>query len=193
MHKYNIVYCLYGCIYSIIQYVYCVCLQVYKLLRQQGHNVVAVFTVPDDIQTGRPDPLAEQAVSDGLPVLKYNRWRKKKVSIPEVWAYIVHTYNITSSLPPSLPQVLEEYKSFNADLNVLPFCTQFIPMDVINFPKHGSIIYHPSLLPKHRGASAINWSATHTIKTRFSLPSLPPFLPLSYPSIDLFPQDTDGW
>ena len=56
-------------------------------------------------------------------------------------------------------QVLEEYKSFGADLNVLPFCTQFIPMDVINFPKHGSIIYHPSLLPRHRGASAINWSA----------------------------------
>ncbi|CAI8056591.1 Cytosolic 10-formyltetrahydrofolate dehydrogenase [Geodia barretti] len=111
--------------------------EVYRLLRQQGHNVVAVFTVPDDPVTGRPDPLAEQATSDTLPVLKYSRWRKKKVSIPEV---------------------LEEYKSFGADLNVLPFCTQFIPMDVINFPKHGSIIYHPSLLPRHRGASAINWT-----------------------------------
>ena len=30
-------------------------------------------------------------------------------------------------------------------------------MDVIDNPKHGSIIYHPSILPKHRGASAINW------------------------------------
>ncbi|XP_036025615.1 mitochondrial 10-formyltetrahydrofolate dehydrogenase isoform X2 [Onychomys torridus] len=35
---------------------------------------------------------------------------------------------------------------------------QFIPMDVIDSPKHGSIIYHPSLLPRHRGASAINWT-----------------------------------
>ncbi|XP_012978827.1 mitochondrial 10-formyltetrahydrofolate dehydrogenase isoform X3 [Mesocricetus auratus] len=31
-------------------------------------------------------------------------------------------------------------------------------MDVIDSPKHGSIIYHPSLLPRHRGASAINWT-----------------------------------
>ena len=62
----------------------CVFVQVYRLLRQQGHNVVAVFTVPDDPVTGRPDPLAEQATSDRLPVLKYSRWRKKKVSIPEV-------------------------------------------------------------------------------------------------------------
>ena len=54
-------------------------------------------------------------------------------------------------------QVLEKYKAIEADLNVLPFCTQFIPMDVINHPKHGSIIYHPSILPRHRGASAINW------------------------------------
>ena len=50
--------------------------------------------------------------------------------------------------------------SFQADLNVMPFCSQFIPMDVINHPQHGSIIYHPSILPRHRGASAINWSAT---------------------------------
>lgn len=54
-------------------------------------------------------------------------------------------------------QVLEKYNSIQADLNVLPFCSQFIPMDVIDHPKHGSIIYHPSILPRHRGASAINW------------------------------------
>ena len=39
----------------------------------------------------------------------------------------------------------------------MPFCSQFIPMDVIDHPKHGSIVYHPSILPRHRGASAINW------------------------------------
>ncbi|VFV40041.1 probable 10-formyltetrahydrofolate [Lynx pardinus] len=31
-------------------------------------------------------------------------------------------------------------------------------MDVIDSPKYGSIIYHPSILPRHRGASAINWT-----------------------------------
>ncbi|XP_041058752.1 mitochondrial 10-formyltetrahydrofolate dehydrogenase isoform X4 [Carcharodon carcharias] len=34
-------------------------------------------------------------------------------------------------------------------------------MDVINHPRHGSIIYHPSLLPRHRGAAAINWTLIH--------------------------------
>uniref|UniRef100_G3Q6P2 formyltetrahydrofolate dehydrogenase n=1 Tax=Gasterosteus aculeatus aculeatus TaxID=481459 RepID=G3Q6P2_GASAC len=43
----------------------------------------------------------------------------------------------------------------------MPFCSQFIPMNVIDDPKHGSIIYHPSLLPLHRGASAINWTLIH--------------------------------
>uniref|UniRef100_A0A8C5GJM9 10-formyltetrahydrofolate dehydrogenase n=1 Tax=Gouania willdenowi TaxID=441366 RepID=A0A8C5GJM9_GOUWI len=31
-------------------------------------------------------------------------------------------------------------------------------MNIIDHPKHGSIIYHPSILPLHRGASAINWT-----------------------------------
>ena len=31
-------------------------------------------------------------------------------------------------------------------------------MDVISAAEEGSIIYHPSILPKHRGASAINWT-----------------------------------
>ena len=65
-------------------------------------------------------------------------------------------YDISFICLPYL-QVLEKYKGFEADLNVLPFCSQFIPMDVIDHPKHGSIIYHPSILPRHRGASAINW------------------------------------
>lgn len=31
-------------------------------------------------------------------------------------------------------------------------------MEVINHPKHQSICYHPSILPRHRGGSAINWT-----------------------------------
>ncbi|XP_054631809.1 mitochondrial 10-formyltetrahydrofolate dehydrogenase-like isoform X3 [Dunckerocampus dactyliophorus] len=46
----------------------------------------------------------------------------------------------------------------DAEINVMPFCSQFIPMNIIDHPKHGSIIYHPSILPRHRGASAINWT-----------------------------------
>ncbi|OWK58314.1 Mitochondrial 10-formyltetrahydrofolate dehydrogenase [Lonchura striata] len=109
--------------------------EVYKKLRKEGHKVVGVFTVPD--KNGQADPLALAAEKDGTPVFKFPRWRAKGKPIQEVVA---------------------AYKSVGAELNVLPFCTQFIPMDIIDCPKHGSIIYHPSILPRHRGASAINWT-----------------------------------
>jgi methionyl-tRNA formyltransferase len=32
-----------------------------------------------------------------------------------------------------------------------------VPSAFLNMPRHGSIQYHPSLLPKHRGPSSINW------------------------------------
>lgn len=83
------------------------------------------------------DTSGAEAEKDGVAVFKFTRWRVKGKAIDEVVA---------------------QYKAVGADLNVLPFCSQFIPMEVIDHPKHGSIIYHPSLLPLHRGASAINWS-----------------------------------
>lgn len=110
-------------------------LEVYKHLRVLGHEVAGVFTIPDI--GGKPDPLGAQSEQDGVATFKFNRWRAKGKVVSEVF---------------------EQYQSVKADLNVLPFCSQFIPMDVINSPKHGSIIYHPSLLPLHRGASAINWT-----------------------------------
>uniref|UniRef100_A0A8C5KJ58 formyltetrahydrofolate dehydrogenase n=1 Tax=Jaculus jaculus TaxID=51337 RepID=A0A8C5KJ58_JACJA len=109
--------------------------EVYSCLRKEGHRVVGVFTVPD--KDGKADPLALAAEKDGTPVFKFPRWRVKGKTIKEV---------------------AEAYQSVGAELNVLPFCTQFIPMDVIDSPKYGSIIYHPSILPRHRGASAINWT-----------------------------------
>ncbi|KAI4803058.1 hypothetical protein KUCAC02_006617 [Chaenocephalus aceratus] len=112
--------------------------EVYSNLRKQGHKVVGVFTVPD--KDGKADPLAVAAEKDGTPVFKFPRWRVKGKPIPEV---------------------VEAYKAVGAELNVMPFCSQFIPMNVIDDPKHGSIIYHPSILPLHRGASAINWTLIH--------------------------------
>ncbi|KAF8372811.1 alh-3 [Pristionchus pacificus] len=113
---------------------------VYKGLRKEGHEIVVVFTIPD--KNGREDLLALEASKDGVPVEKPSRWRKKdedgKLKI--------------------IPELLEKYLSYGAELNVLPFCTQFIPLEVTEAPKCKSIIYHPSILPKHRGASAINWT-----------------------------------
>jgi len=110
--------------------------EVYKALRQDGHEIVGVFTIPD--KNGRPDPLAVEAEKDGAKVFKFPRWRQKDT--------------------PLIADVFDQYKACGAQLNVLAFCSQFIPMPVIEYPVHKSIVYHPSLLPKHRGASAINWT-----------------------------------
>ncbi|XP_048482289.1 cytosolic 10-formyltetrahydrofolate dehydrogenase isoform X1 [Plutella xylostella] len=109
--------------------------EVFKLLQKDGHEIAGVFTILD--KGNREDPLATIAAQNGKPVFKYKTWRVKGQIIPEV---------------------LEQYKSVKADINVLPFCSQFIPMEVITLPQYQSICYHPSLLPRHRGASSINWT-----------------------------------
>ena len=47
--------------------------------------------------------------------------------------------------------------SLRPDLCVMAYVTAFVPEEVLNVPTHGSIQYHPSLLPRHRGGSSINW------------------------------------
>jgi methionyl-tRNA formyltransferase len=39
----------------------------------------------------------------------------------------------------------------------MAYVTLFVPEEVLNLPTHGTIQYHPSLLPLHRGPSSINW------------------------------------
>ncbi|XP_014671092.1 PREDICTED: cytosolic 10-formyltetrahydrofolate dehydrogenase-like [Priapulus caudatus] len=109
--------------------------EVYKALVADGHTIAGVFTIPD--KNGKVDPLAQLAEKDGVPLFKFKAWRQKGVAIPEV---------------------VEQYRQTKPDLNILPYCSQFIPMDIIEHPRLHSIIYHPSLLPRHRGASAINWT-----------------------------------
>lgn len=52
----------------------------------------------------------------------------------------------------------ETFASLKIDLNVMAFVTVIIPERVIEHPPLGTIQYHPSLLPLHRGRSAINWA-----------------------------------
>ena len=102
---------------------------------EKSYNIVGVFTIPN--KGNREDILATTATRYNIPVFKFSTWRRKGVAIPEV---------------------LEQYKSVQANLNVLPYCSQFIPMEVIDGAELGSICYHPSILPRHRGASAISWT-----------------------------------
>ncbi|XP_013103531.2 cytosolic 10-formyltetrahydrofolate dehydrogenase [Stomoxys calcitrans] len=108
---------------------------VLELLLERQYNIVGVFTIPN--KGSREDILATTAARYNIPVFKFATWRRKGVAIPEV---------------------LEQYKSVQANLNVLPYCSQFIPMEVIDGAALGSICYHPSILPRHRGASAISWT-----------------------------------
>jgi methionyl-tRNA formyltransferase len=103
---------------------------VLEALLKRGENVVAVYVAPEK-PGQKADPLKEAALAAKLPVYQPASYRK-----PEVW---------------------EEFKALKPDLQVMAFVTLFVPEDFLNIPTHGSIQYHPSLLPAYRGASAINW------------------------------------
>jgi methionyl-tRNA formyltransferase len=40
----------------------------------------------------------------------------------------------------------------------MAFVTDIVPVRMLTCPRVGTIQYHPSLLPRHRGGSAINWA-----------------------------------
>jgi len=48
-------------------------------------------------------------------------------------------------------------KGLDVDLGIMAFVLQFAPQDFVNIPRLGTIQFHPSLLPKYRGPSSINW------------------------------------
>ena len=103
---------------------------VLEALLKREEKLVAVYAAPEK-PGQKADPLKEAAVAAGLPVYQPASYRK-----PEVW---------------------EEFRTLKPDLQVMAFVTLFVPEDFLTIPTHGSIQYHPSLLPKGRGASAINW------------------------------------
>ncbi|MFC1896120.1 methionyl-tRNA formyltransferase [Thermodesulfobacteriota bacterium] len=105
--------------------------KVFETLVEKGEDIVAVYCPPDRAG-GRPDPLKEAAQARHVPV------------------YQPTTYKDDS--------VFEEYKSLRLDLTVMAFVTDIIPERFFQVPASGTINYHPSLLPRHRGASAINWA-----------------------------------
>ena len=106
---------------------------VLEALLERGENVVAVYCAPEPAQGGgRIDPLKEAALAHNLPVYQPRSLRNK----PEVW---------------------EEFAQLKADLCVMAYVTLFVPEEMLNLPTQGTIQYHPSLLPRHRGPSSINW------------------------------------
>lgn len=81
---------------------------VYQLLKVQGHEVVGVFTIPDDKNNGKPDPLAVAAAADSVPVFKFPRWRKK---VDGVFTVRIKNSSIITESYPTFCQ-LEHYNIF---------------------------------------------------------------------------------
>jgi len=104
---------------------------VLKALLERGEEVVAVYCAPDK-EGGSPDPLAEAAREAGIELRQ-----------PESFE--------TDEAP-------GELAALEPDLMVMAFVILMVPERVLNVPTHGTIQYHPSLLPRHRGPSAINWA-----------------------------------
>jgi methionyl-tRNA formyltransferase len=101
-----------------------------KLLEAGKDDVVAVYCAPD--KEGKPvDPLKEAALEHGIPVHQ----------------------------PPNFkdPEVLEQLRAHDADLMIMAYVIIFVPEEARDIPRMGSICFHPSLLPLHRGPSSINW------------------------------------
>jgi len=103
---------------------------VLEALLKRGEEVIGVYVAPEKAGA-KADPLKEAALAAKLPVYQPASYRK-----PEVW---------------------DEFKALKPDLQVMAFVTLFVPEEFLNIPTKGSIQYHPSLLPKYRGPSAINW------------------------------------
>jgi methionyl-tRNA formyltransferase len=95
----------------------------------RGDEVVAVFCAPEK---GRPDPLRLAAEQCGVPVHQ----------LPKL----------------TDPAAQEAMRAAKADVGVMAYVTQFAPQDFVSIPKFGTIQFHPSLLPLHRGASSMSWA-----------------------------------
>ncbi len=95
----------------------------------RGDTVAAVFCAPEK---GRPDPLRVAAEQRGITVHQFPK--------------------LTD------PEAVEAMKAAQAQIGIMAYVTQFVPQDFCNIPQFGTIQFHPSLLPLHRGASSMSWS-----------------------------------
>ena len=97
---------------------------------ERGDEVAAVFCAPEK-PGAKPDVLKTAAVEKGLTVFQF----------------------------PSLksPEAEAAMRGLNADIGIMAYVLQFAPQSFVSIPTHGTIQYHPSLLPRYRGPSSINW------------------------------------
>lgn len=117
---------------------------VLEALLDRGDEVVGVFCAPD--KEGRPpDAIKEAALERGVPLYQPASYKDEAT--------------------------LQAMRDLQPDLMVMAYVIVFVSEAARDLPTHGSICFHPSLLPRHRGPSSINWpiiqGATRTGLTIF--------------------------
>jgi methionyl-tRNA formyltransferase len=102
--------------------------KVLDALVTRGENIVGVFCPKDK----RGEAMAATARGSGVALFRPDKMKDAEVQ--------------------------EAYLELRPDLVILAFVTDIIPEVLLDIPPIGTICYHPSLLPRHRGASGINWA-----------------------------------
>ena len=106
-----------------------------KALNESEHEVVGVFTQPD------------KAVG-----------RKQIITPPPVKVYA--TENSIKVFQPTTLRTEESFniiKDLNPDIIVVVAYGKILPKNILDYPKYKCVNGHASLLPRHRGASPIQW------------------------------------
>src|SRR5205809_1004165 len=103
--------------------------EVLRGLEAAGDTIAAVVCPPD--AGPKPDPVKAAALARGIPV---HQFRSLKA-----------------------PEARHAFAEARADLGVLAYVTQIVPEPLLHIPRLTSICFHPSLLPRYRGGSAIAW------------------------------------
>ena len=103
---------------------------VFEAFLARGDEVAGVFCAPEK-EGAKADPLKVAAQEKGLKLFQFQSLRDKAAH--------------------------DALRGLGADLGVMAYVLQFAPQDFVKIPKKGTIQYHPSLLPKYRGPSSINW------------------------------------
>lgn len=116
---------------------------VLEAIKNAGHDIALVISQPDKPK-GRGHELAappakEWALKNGVEVYQPDRIRK--------------------------PECVEHVTAYEADVCVVAAFGQILPRTILDWPKHGCINVHASLLPKYRGAAPIQWSILNGDKT----------------------------
>ncbi len=106
---------------------------VLKSLAQSPFDVVAVYTRPDrPAGRGRhpaPSPVKQEALKLGIPVIEPETLRNE--------------------------DAVHRLQELAPDLVVVAAFSYLLPRTILDVPSHGCLNVHPSLLPRHRGASPV--------------------------------------